>query len=92
MILDVFGSTVLGDLCDYISGVTFEKSQASKSCFENSILILRSNNINDGINFDDTLFVDQSHVSADQHLIAGDILICMSSGSKSHANQNVTSY
>lgn len=88
MTLDIFGPTVLGDLCDYISGVTFTKSHASKSSFENSILILRSNNIDNGINFDDTLFVDQSHVSAEQHLIAGDILICMSSGSKSHVGKS----
>lgn len=88
MMPDVFVPTVLGDFCDYISGVTFEKSHASKSSFENSILILRSNNIDNGINFNDTLFVDQSHVSAEQYLIAGDILICMSSGSKSHVGKS----
>jgi len=44
---------------------------------------LRANNIQDeGLNFDDLVYVDKKKVSSEQLLRKGDILVCSSSGSK----------
>ena len=65
-----------------IRGVSYKPSDLHEILDENSIVLLRANNIKDGqINFDDVVYVDRKRVSPDQILQKGDVLICASSGS-----------
>ncbi len=66
-----------------IRGVSYKPNDLHGSLDDNSVILLRANNIDDGkINFDDVVYVDKSKVSNEQYLKRGDVLICASSGSK----------
>ena len=66
-----------------IRGVSYKPNDLHGSLDDNSVILLRANNIDDGkINFDDVVYVDKSKVSNEQYLRRGDVLICASSGSK----------
>ena len=55
---------------------------------EESVLLLRANNVNNGlINYEEVQFVDKSKVSDGQLIITGDILMCGSSGSIQHVGK-----
>ena len=70
-------------LADQIRGVSYNKRDLHDKLDENSIILLRANNIVKGkLNFRDVVYVDKNVVSADQYLKDGDILISASSGSK----------
>ena len=70
-------------LIKQIRGVSYKPDDLHDTLGENSIILLRANNIADGqINFDDVVYVDRRKVSKEQILQRGDILICASSGSK----------
>lgn len=75
-----------GNIVNYITqirGVSYKPSDLHDSLNENSIILLRANNIDDGkINFEDVVYVDKSKVSETQILRENDVLICASSGSK----------
>lgn len=75
-----------GNIVNYITqirGVSYKPSDLHDSLNENSIILLRANNIDEGkINFEDVVYVDKSKVSETQILRENDILICASSGSK----------
>lgn len=74
---------LMSQLAVQIRGVSYKPDDLHKGLDENSIALLRANNINDGeINFNDLVYVDRSKVSNNQLLRQGDILICASSGSK----------
>ena len=74
---------VLGNLIEQVRGVSYKPEDLHDTLNENSIALLRANNIKDGkLNFDDVVYVDKKKVSAKQLLRAGDVLICASSGSK----------
>jgi type I restriction enzyme S subunit len=67
-----------------IRGVTFSRADSSSTPTANALAILRAGNIADRLIIDDDLvWVASSFVSADQLLREGDIVICMSSGSRS---------
>ena len=73
----------LGDLIEQVRGVSYKPEDVYDELDENSITLLRANNIKDGqLNFDDVIYVDRRRVRDNQLLRAGDILICASSGSK----------
>lgn len=73
----------LGDLIEQIRGVSYKPEDVYDQLNENSIALLRANNIKDGqLNFDDVIYVSRKRVHDNQLLKAGDILICTSSGSK----------
>ena len=73
----------LGDYIKQIRGVSYKPEDLHSSLDDNSIILLRTNNIQDGkLVLDDVVFVDKSKVRAEQLLKQGDILICTSSGSK----------
>lgn len=73
----------ISDCAIQIRGVSYKPTDLHKTGDNDSVILLRANNIKGGkINFDDTLYVDKSCVSAEQYLQRGDILICASSGSK----------
>ncbi|MCC2191251.1 restriction endonuclease subunit S [Fusicatenibacter faecihominis] len=70
-------------LIKQVRGVSYKPEDLHNKPDENSVVLLRANNIADGqINFDDVVYVDKSKVSPEQYLKKGDILICASSGSK----------
>ncbi len=72
----------LGNLCDFISGVTFNKAEAVSSPLPRYLPILRAGNIGDTLNTqDDFVWVPSDKVSKEQRLQVGDIVMCMSSGS-----------
>ena len=73
----------LGDFIEQIRGVSYKPEDLHTSLNENSIVLLRANNIKDGrLNFEDVVYVDRKKVSNKQIIKKGDILICTSSGSK----------
>ena len=70
-------------LIKQVRGVSYKLDDLHNSLDNDSVILLRANNIADGkINFDDVVYVDKSKVSDEQYLKKGDILICASSGSK----------
>lgn len=70
-------------LAKQIRGVSYKPEDLHTSLDDNSVVLLRANNIDEGkINFDDVVYVDKRKVSKEQYLKAGDVLICASSGSK----------
>lgn len=74
----------IADIADVVRGVSWDKSEASDAPREGYLPILRAGNIGDVLTTDDDLvWVPSSNVSAIQSIRAGDIAICMSSGSAS---------
>ena len=70
-------------LAKQIRGVSYKPEDIHDSLDDNSVILLRANNIDDGkINLDDVVYVDKSKVSDEQYLQEGDVLICASSGSR----------
>jgi type I restriction enzyme S subunit len=70
-------------LVKQIRGVSYKPEDLHDALDNKSIILLRSNNIDNGmINFDNIVFVDKKKVSPEQILRKGDVLICASSGSK----------
>ncbi len=75
--------TKVKNLAKQIRGVSYKPEDLHDSLDEDSVILLRANNIDEGkINFDDVVYVDKSKVSDEQYLKVGDVLICASSGSK----------
>ena len=75
--------TKVRKLVKQVRGVSYKPDDLHDELDDNSVVLLRANNIDDGkINFDDVVYVDKRKVSSDQYLKKGDILICASSGSK----------
>ena len=73
----------LGSVITQVRGVSYSPKDLHDSLSDESIILLRANNIKDGkINFDDVVYVDKKKVNKNQYIHYGDILICTSSGSK----------
>jgi type I restriction enzyme, S subunit len=70
------------DVATLIRGVTYSKEDARKTEADGYLPILRANNINGTINFDELVFVRSDLISKAQQLRSGDILFAMSSGSR----------
>ena len=71
------------DIAIQIRGVSYKPNDLRDSLTNDSVILLRANNIdNDQVNYDDVVYVDKSKVKDYQYLQIGDILICASSGSK----------
>lgn len=79
------------DVCDYVRGITYNKSQEAKTPNGNAHKVLRANNITlhrNTLNFDDVKLVSTDvFVKPNQHLYEGDILMCAGSGSKEHVGK-----
>jgi type I restriction enzyme S subunit len=71
-------------LCERLRGVSYARDEASVEPKRGSVPILRANNIqNDRLVFDDLVYVPTNRVSDEQRIRKGDVIIAMSSGSKS---------
>src|SRR5438093_425767 len=72
----------LDEVCEFVRGVTFDKSDATTSERSETLPILRAGNIADQLKLsEDLVWVSASCVSKEQLFRVGDIAICMSSGS-----------
>jgi restriction endonuclease S subunit len=73
----------VGIYSDQIRGVSYKESDLHDSLNDQSVILLRANNIFENeLNFDNVVYVDKSRVSQKQYIRRGDIVICASSGSK----------
>jgi len=67
----------ISEYSEQIRGVSYKPEDIHDDLNDNSITLLRANNIADGnINFDNVVYVDKSKVSKKQLLKKGDVLIC----------------
>lgn len=72
-----------GDILNVIRGVGYKPAQLLDEYDSNCCIVLRSNNISNGlINFDEIRIVPSTLIKESQYLIDGDFAICMSNGSK----------
>lgn len=68
-----------------VRGVSYQPSDELSSLDEDSIKLLKSNNIQDGsINFDSPVYLPSEKANNEQWLTKGSVFITMSSGSKLH--------
>lgn len=76
--------TTLGEVAEVIRGVSYPKTESTSTNGEGLVPILRATNIvDDTLVLDEELvFVSEALVKAQQFMQQGDVLICMSSGSK----------
>ncbi len=74
--------TQVKDIAEFIRGVSYRKNQSSKTPQTDYVPILRANNINGQLNYDDLVYVEQAKVKDEQFVKSLDIIIAMSSGSK----------
>ena len=74
--------TKVNDISEFIRGVSYRKNQSSKTPKDNHVPILRANNINSQLNYEDLVYVQREKVKGEQFVKALDIVIAMSSGSK----------
>lgn len=72
----------IADLATLIRGVTYKKEQSFGVPGPGRLPILRANNIDNEISFDDLVYVEEGLVSGEQKVRMGDIVLAMSSGSK----------
>lgn len=73
----------ISELAKQIRGVSYKPDDLHEHLDEDSVILLRANNISNGkINLDDVVYVDKRKVASVQYLRRGDILVCASSGSK----------
>ena len=74
----------LSEIGELLRGVSYKKNDASNEKTANNTAILRANNIFNGLlNFEDLVYVPSKLVQDHQIIKKDDIIICMSSGSKS---------
>jgi len=74
---------LLKDISEQIRGVSYKPSNVSPVLTENHLPVLRANNITEnGIDYNDLVYIDKKRISEKQILKYGDILIAASSGSK----------
>jgi type I restriction enzyme, S subunit len=77
-----WASAQLGCLVDVIRGVTYRKEESRRTHETGLIPILRANNIQDCLAFEDLVYVPAKFVSEVQMLRSGDIVVAASSGSR----------
>ena len=78
------------ELAQLIRGVSYEKGEAALSPGPQRVALLRANNIDGLLKFEDLQYVPAKRVSPDQLLRLGDVVIAMSSGSKSVVGKAAT--
>jgi type I restriction enzyme S subunit len=74
--------TKVSDIAELHRGITYTKDVASDSEFNDSLPILRANNIGRYLNYEDLVYIPKKLIKPEQFIKAGDIIFAMSSGSK----------
>ena len=82
MIRSGWVETQVGSIAVLLRGISYKKYQASKLPAAGYSPVLRANNINGTLNFDDLVFVPNNLIKKEQFIKKGDIIFAMSSGSK----------
>ena len=77
-------SIALNELGKVIRGVSYKPEQVITKNDSNAFMLLRSNNISPNFktNYIEVYYIDNSVLKSEQELRLGDIIICMSNGSK----------
>ena len=78
------------ELCELIRGVSYTKGEESHTSGKGFVPLLRANNIDRELKFDDIYYVPERYVKPKQLLQQGDALFAMSSGSKSVVGKAAT--
>ncbi|MYE89854.1 restriction endonuclease subunit S [Candidatus Poribacteria bacterium] len=84
--------TTAKEIAEFIRGVSYKKSESSKTPKEDFVPILRANNINSQLDYADLVYVPQERIKDEQFIKAFDIVIAMSSGSKNLVGKAAQSY
>jgi len=77
-----WGWTEVGEIGNLIRGVSYKKTDTSKTPKNGYMPILRANNIDGHLTFEDLVYVPEKKIKQEQIVKALDIIIAMSSGSK----------
>ena len=80
------------DVAELIRGVSYRKNESSKTSKADYLPILRANNINVLLNYEDLVYVAREKIKDEQFVKAFDIIIAMSSGSKNLVGKAAQSY
>lgn len=84
-------NAVLSDVIKGYRGISYKPWQLKSTVDNDTAILLRSNNIKDGrLNFNDVQYVPKSIVDENQTLKKGDLVVCMSNGSKDLVGKNAT--
>jgi len=81
--------SLVGELGEFVRGVTYKKGDLVASMAPNVVTLLRANNIQASLDLSETQLLPQQIVKEEKLLQKGDILFCMSSGSKHLVGKNV---
>ncbi|ELV8640434.1 restriction endonuclease subunit S [Vibrio vulnificus] len=82
-LLDGWSQVSLSEVARFHRGVSYKKNESSDHKQDGFIPILRANNIQNGkLILDDLVYVPEAKVKETQLILAGDIVVAMSSGSK----------
>ncbi|WP_434526029.1 restriction endonuclease subunit S [Photorhabdus asymbiotica] len=72
----------IGEICEIIRGVTFNKTDGKLVAFEDSTPIIRAGSIQKSLEINkDLIWISRNKVKDNQYIKMNDILMCMSSGS-----------
>ena len=83
----------LGDFISVVRGISYKPSDELKCADENSVLLLKSNNIQNGVvNFEQPVILPWNLADDEQWLTKGSVFITMSSGSKAHMGKTAIIY
>lgn len=72
----------VSSIANLFRGISYTKEVASNFPFKGGAPILRANNINGELNFDNLVYVPEKLIKKEQFIKEGDIIFAMSSGSK----------
>ena len=70
------------EIAEYFRGISYKKEQGSNKPLNNYKPILRANNIDNSLIFNDFIYVPNHLIKKEQFVKKGDIIFAMSSGSK----------
>ena len=77
-----WGEAKISEVARLVRGVNYKKEDARDAPADGILPVLRANNIDRELNFENLVYVPERRVSVDQKIRKGDIVIAMSSGSK----------
>lgn len=75
-------NSLIGDVAEFVRGVTYQKSDARNQAEEGYIPLIRATNIgNESITYDEFVFVPRNVVKSEQLIRVNDMILAASSGS-----------
>ncbi len=78
----------IGDVAELIRGVSYKKNDASTDNDNDTIAVLRANNIVNGLfELNELVYVPKEYAKEEQYINQNEIMITMSSGSKAHVGK-----